>query len=230
MQGFFVTATQDGEELDITTEAPANTGSKIIVNVSQNRGNVVDRAIIRVNNGNNLPKFMLNPNNTKLYFSENGDEFAVVRSERAGRLPIVFKPSEDGEYTFSFNTENLSLRYLHLIDHETGEDIDLLRNPSYRFFAKTNNKPNRFELEYKSGLKQFKEKPLAFKDNFGYYSNGEIVINGTGDLQVFDLNGRLIKSETVNGDARIQVNAAAGVYMMQLITNDSVKTQKMVVK
>ena len=230
MQGFFVIATQDGEELDITTEAPTNTGSKIIVNVSQNRGNVVDRAIIRVNNGNNLPKFMLNPNNTKLYFSENGDEFAVVRSERACRLPIVFKPSEDGEYTFSFNTENLSLRYLHLIDHETGEDIDLLRNPNYRFFAKTNNKPNRFELEYKSGLKQFKEKPLAFKDNFGYYSNGEIVINGTGDLQVFDLNGRLIKSETVNGDARIQVNAAAGVYMMQLITNDSVKTQKVVVK
>lgn len=230
MQGFFVTATQDGEELGITTEAPANTGSKIIVNVSQNRGNVVDRAIIRVNNGNNLPKFMLNPNNTKLYFSENGNEFAVVRSERAGRLPIVFKPSEDGEYAFNFNTENLSLRYLHLIDHETGEDIDLLRNPSYRFFAKTNNKPNRFELEYKSGLKQFKEKPLAFKDNFGYYSNGEIVINGTGDLQVFDLNGRLIKSETVNGDARIQVNAAAGVYMMQLITNDSVKTQKVVVK
>lgn len=230
-QGFFVITETNGEELDIRTEQFNTTGAKIIVNVSQNRGNVIDRAAIRVDNGRNMPKFMLNPNNTKLYIPQDGEQFAVVRSERAGRLPIVFKPSEDGEYSFSVNTENTTMWYLHLIDHETGQDIDLLRNPNYSFFAKTNNKPNRFELEYKTGLKQFMERPTMSKEeSFGYYSNGEIIINGEGTLQVFDVNGRLIKNETINGDARVQVKAASGIYMMQLITNDSVKTQKVVVE
>lgn len=232
MQGFFVIANTDGEELTLSTEAPANTGSKIIVNVNGNNGNVMDRAIVRVENGNRLPKLMLNPNNTKLYIPQDGDEFSVVRSQRSGRLPIVFKPAEDGDYSFSINTENVNMRYLHLIDHETGEDIDLLQNPEYRFTAKVGNKPNRFELEYKSGFKIFKELPSSvIKDEkFAYYGNGELVINGTGNLLVFDANGRLIKSETVNGDARIQVKAAPGLYMMQLITDDAVKTQKVVIK
>ena len=232
MQGFFVIANEDGEELTIGTEPIDNTGSKIVINVHKDRAPAIDRAVIRVNNGDRLPKIMLNPNSTKLYFTEDGDDFAVIRSERAGRLHVAFKPSEDGEYTFSINTENLNMLYLHLIDNETGRDIDLLRNPSYSFFAKTNNKPNRFELAFKTGIKMFKERPfMAIKNagDFCYYSNGEIVINGSGILQVIDLNGRIIKSETVNGQARVNMQKTKGIYVIRLLQNDQVKSQKIVI-
>ena len=232
MQGIFVVATADGEKATFSTSASTNHDSKIVINVSQNRDNVIDRTIVRVGNGRRMPKIMLNPNNTKLYIPQEGNDFAVVRSERSDRLPVAFKPAEDGDYIISVNTENLNLLYLRLIDHETGEVIDLLRHHDYKFFAGPDNKPERFELEYRTISQAFKEKThkRADSEEFGYFSNGEIIVNGTGLIQVIDANGRIIKSETINGTASIQLNEAKGVYMLNLINGDSMKTQKVVVK
>ena len=234
MQGIFVIASEDGEKVTFRSHATNNKGGKIVVHVRQNRdNNVIDRAIVRVNNGGRLPKIMLNPDNTKVYIPQDGDEFAVVRSEKSGRIPVVFKPSKSGDYIFSVNTENLNLLYLRLIDHETGEVTNLLRRPDYMFHAETYNKPDRFELEFREGFSAFKEVFPAVnrsEDDFGYFSNGDIIINGTGVLQVIDANGRIIKSENVNGNSTLQLNDATGIYMLRLINGENTKTQKIVVK
>ncbi|MBO7617993.1 MAG: T9SS type A sorting domain-containing protein, partial [Bacteroidales bacterium] len=48
--------------------------------------------------------------------------------------------------------------------------------------------------------------------------------------QVVDVTGRILKSETINGCANVNVNAAPGVYMLRLINGNNVKVQKVVVK
>jgi len=67
-------------------------------------------------------------------------------------------------------------------------------------------------------------------DTFSFFSNGSFVINNEGNatVQVIDITGRIINSETINGCANVNVNAAPGVYMLRLINGDNMKVQKVV--
>ena len=69
-------------------------------------------------------------------------------------------------------------------------------------------------------------------DNFAFFSNGTWVISNDGEatLQVVDVMGRILSSETVNGSVSKAINASAGVYMLRLINGNDVKTQKIVVR
>ena len=228
MEGVFVEANQDNEILTFTTQAPA--GNKgLILNLSEGRG-VVDRAVIRFGEGHRLHKFMLNENSTKMYIPEDGEDFAVVRSRNSGEVTVNFEPAEDGVYSLSINAENLAVRTLILTDKVERVDIDMLRTPSYQFKASTTDPADRFVLSYKTGTNLFKE--MDDRTEFGFFSNGSWMIDNEGEatLQVIDVNGRILSSETINGDASIKVDAAPGVYMLRLINGDSVKVQKVVVE
>lgn len=79
--------------------------------------------------------------------------------------------------------------------------------------------------------------PSSSSGTFAFYSNGSWIINnpstGSGadaTLQVIDITGRILKSESINGCASINVNAASGIYMLRLINGDDVKVQKIVVE
>ena len=49
-------------------------------------------------------------------------------------------------------------------------------------------------------------------------------------MQVVDVNGRILSSETVNGSVSKAINAAPGVYVIRLINGNDVKTQKIVIQ
>lgn len=221
MEGFFVIAEQDGETL-IFTEAPAK-GSTLALNLSQNRSGTIDRAIIHFGEGGTLPKFMLNENNTKLYIPQDGEEYAVVRSAEEGEIPVNFKARHNGTYTLGFNTENVDMLYLHLIDNLTGADVNLLETSNYSFEAKTTDYANRFKLVFATGNAD---------ETFAFNSNGNWIINNNGDatLQVVDIMGRILSSEQISGCYSFNLNAAPGVYMLRLINGNDMKVQKVVVK
>ena len=233
MQGIFVIADEDEEIMNFSTE-PIDSKGQIVLNVSKNeRGNAIDRAIVRFQ-GNMLPKFMLNEHNTKMYIPESGDDFAVLRSsKRSGKLPINFEPAENGTYNISVNVESLNMKYLHLVDKLTGADINLLSTPSYSFDAMTTDNADRFLLVFKAAVNPINQ--LIVKDDtkaFGYFSNGEWIINNEGDaiLQVVDVNGQVLSSEEINGSVSKHIEAAAGVYMLRLINGKDIKVQKIVIK
>ena len=223
MEGVFVNATEDGEIMQFTTTAPQE-GSKggIVLNISKDRG-VIDRAIVRFDGNSLLPKFQLFENSTKLYIPQGTNDYAVVNAEAQGELPVNFKADSNGTYTFSINTENIEVSYLHLIDNMTGTDIDLLETPSYSFNATTSDYASRFKLVFAQGSN-------SNSDEFAFISNGNIIVNGEGTLQVIDMTGRVISTSQINGSSSVNLNAAAGVYVLQLTNGDSVKTQKIVVK
>ena len=228
MQGIFVIAANDDEELTFSTEAPTTTDGKIVMNVSNGRSSVIDRATVRFGEGRTLPKFMFNDENTKIYITEGNEEFAVVRSIDENATPVSFHAAENGTYTLSINAENVEMEYLHLLDNMTGADVDLLANPSYTFEARTTDYANRFKLVYATttDVNENNVEPFAF------FNGSEWVINNEGEatLQVIDINGRMLSNETVNGNANVNINATSGIYMLRLVNGESVKTQKVVVK
>lgn len=223
MEGAFVIATENDEALTFSTTAPAK-GSLVSINLNKGRS-VIDRAIVRFGEGRQLPKFQLRDNSTKVYVPLDGQDFAVVRSEGSGEMPISFKAEENGTYTISVNTEEVEFNYMHLIDNMTGADVDLLQKPSYSFEAKVTDYESRFKLVFVC-------KDANDDDDFAFFSNGSYIISNNGDatLQVVDMMGRIVKSETIDGSANIGINAASGVYMLRLVNGNDVKTQKILIK
>ena len=221
MEGIFVIAEYDGETMTFNAIAPEDKGANLALNLSQGRG-VIDRAIVRFGEGQQLPKLQLNPNHTKVYIPMDGEDYAVVRSEGMGELPVNFKAESNGTYGLSINSD-AEFAYLHLIDNLTGADVDLLATPSYSFEANTTDYASRFKLVFATGDNE---------DNFAFYSNGSFVISNEGEavLQVVDVTGRILSSENISGCASVNVKAAAGVYMLRLINGDNVKVQKVVVR
>ena len=220
MEGAFVVAEGEGET--VTFEPGNKKKSRLAINLIIERG-VIDRAVVNFGSNSTLPKFQLNPNHTKVYIPMEGKDYAVVSASEMGEMPVSFKAESNGNYTLSLNAQEVSFAYLHLIDNMTGKDQDMLSNPSYTFDARTTDYANRFKLVFATG---------NATDEFAFFSNGSFVINNEGNaiVQVIDVNGRIISSESINGCANVNVKAAAGVYMLRLVNGNDVKVQKVVVK
>ena len=221
MHGVFVCAEGEGEKVTFSTEGTKKVSHLALNLVSSSK--LVDRAIVNFGEGQ-LPKFQLNANSTKLYFPMSDKDYAVVSCQDMGELPLNFKAQKSGSYTLAVNSQDVSFAYLHLIDNLNGSDTDLLANPSYSFEASSADYASRFKLVFATGDNT--------SDEFAFFSNGAFVINNDGNatLQVVDVTGRVIMSESINGCANVSVNAAPGVYMIRLVNGDSEKVQKVIVK
>ncbi len=239
MQGIFVIANENNEQMTFSKEpqSSSNNNGGLTLNVNQTvntRGessnNLVDRAIVRFGVNDMLPKFQLNDNSSKVYFTEGNKDYAVVSAEAQGEMPVYFKAAENGTYTIDFSMDNVEFSYLHLIDNKTGNDVDLRQTPSYTFEASTIDYASRFRLVFRAiGNDNDSE-----NNDFGFFdANGNFLIlgiEGTATLQVMDVMGRVISNETFSGDYSKAINASAGVYMLRLIQGSNVRTQKVVVK
>ena len=226
MQGLFVIADEDGEMLTFTNEAPSKS-AKLNMNLRSNNKQL-DNAILVFGGEQQLGKMTFRENSSKIYMPVEGKDYAITTAEsNVGEMPVNFKAESNGTYTLSFTTEEVSFGYLHLIDNLSGIETDLLANPSYTFDARTTDYESRFKLVFATGNN-------ANDDTFAFYSNGSFVINNEGNatLQVIDINGRIMKSESINGCANVNVNvnAAQGIYMLRLVNGDNVKVQKVVVR
>ena len=227
MKGFFVEA-GSAEDLTCTvstTPTNDNTGS---LNINLSHANTLaDRAIVNFGEGKTLGKFQLNPNHTKVFIPQEGKDYAVVSAGDKGEMPVSFKAEKSGTYTMSLSSQNVSFSYLHLIDNKTGQDIDMLATPAYTFNAQTTDYASRFRLVFATDNS-------VNSDSFGFVNNsGNFCvygIEGEATLQVFDVLGHMLSSETFSGSIEKKVNAATGIYMMRLINGNDVKVQKVIIK
>ncbi len=234
MEGVFVQATAAGEKATFAAVSRGGRSNvaKLNIVVTRSRGVVEDNAIVRFDGGATLGKFQLNPGHTKVYIPQEGKDYAIVRSATQGELPVNFKAEKNGTYTLSFSNEEVTFNYLHLIDNLTGADVDLLQQPNYTFDARMSDYASRFRLVFAAdGANEDVCEP-----NFAYYNGSNWTVSGpsTGSgaatLQVIDVMGRVLSTETISGNAEININQASGVYMLRLVTDDSVKVQKVVVR
>ena len=219
----------DEDQVTFSTTAPEAKSQIVALNVTKNRGTAIDRAIVRFDEGQQLPKFQLNPENTKLYIAQGDKDYAIVRSAAQGEMPISFRAAENGTYTLSIETENVEMDYLHLIDNMTGADVDLLATPNYTFEATTRDYASRFRLVFSANEM---DGPSTGSGSFAYFNGSEWQISNIGEatLQVVDVMGRIVKNVALEGNATVSINEMPGVYMMRLLNGNDVKVQKVVVR
>ena len=229
-----VKANDTGESVTFTranaqSQAPQPNGLQIALtqptaNTRGTSNTQVDNAIVSFNEGESLEKFVFNANLAKLYIPQGNKDLAIANAEKQGEMPLNFKAVENGGYTLSVNADGVEMDYLHLIDNLTGADVDLLATPSYTFEAKTSDYASRFRLVFKAN-----EDNIDNNDNFAFISNGEIIVNGEGTLQVVDVMGRIVMSVETSYHGVSTTGMTPGVYVLRLIDGEKVRTQKMVI-
>ena len=145
--------------------------------------------------------------------------------------PVRFKAYADGVFTMTWEVLNTSFSYMHLIDNKTGMDIDCLRQSEYRFEGSTEDYLSRFRLVFEfTGVEEDEE--AVESENFAFMMGDELVVNGGGVLQVFDLNGRCVyATELYDTQSMVSLpKMTAGIYILRLTGNHSTRTQKMVIR
>ena len=229
-EGFFVKAT--GENASITfnpSRATTNQRSgSIHIELSED-GQLIDRLLVKGSEAEPLQKISLNKQRAKLFATRGQQELAIVLCD-GNEQPISFKANKAGEYTLSVRLDDMKVDYLHLIDNLTGANIDLLATPSYTFTAKTTDYTSRFKLVFDKD--SVFEDEDGNKETFAFYNGYTWVISNSGEatLQVIDVTGRVLSSETINGNAEINISQPQGIYMLRLINGDSVMVQKVTVR
>ena len=154
-----------------------------------------------------------------LYINYNGEDFASVdMNENVHLIDLCFKAKTMGQYTLKLNV-NGDFSYLHLVDRLTGNDVDMLVENEYSFIGTANDNANRFIVKLNANGD-------SSDDNFIYQNGDDIVVSGEGDLQVFDIMGRMIASQRVNGVETMRKPDQTGVYIYKM----NEKTQKIVVR
>ena len=98
---------------------------------------------------------------------------------------------------------------------------------NYTFTAKTTDYASRFRLVFSND----DAGEDACEPPFAYISNGNIVINGTGTLQIIDILGKeLVRQELTTLNSQLSTSSfVPGVYVLRLVDGDMVRTQKIVV-
>ena len=114
-------------------------------------------------------------------------------------------------------------------------DIDCLTNSEYRFQGKPSDYKSRFKLVFHcTGIDEEPVEPTNENGttNFAFQMDDELVVNGEGTLQLFDINGRcLLSTQAVGEQSTISLpRVAAGLYVLRLTNHNQTKVQKMVIK
>ncbi len=108
-----------------------------------------DRAYLRMEQGESLEKMTLPGAQSLLYFKQDDGCYAVANSENRSEAALLcLEVYNSGNYTIEAELLNTASEYLHLIDMETGDDIDLLATPRYSFEAVPSANPCRFALTF----------------------------------------------------------------------------------
>lgn len=218
--GVVVKADNDNETVIFSKVAPdamaQNNGSlQMTLTRPDLRSDAVqDNAIVSFNEGAELGKFIFNESHAKLYIPQNGEDYAIVFSEKNGIVPLNFKAKETGRYSITFNFEDMSGVRVQLVDKFENKTID---DPTtYTFMASSADLSDRFTLVFTN---------VETDGVFAYQNGNSIIVSGEGELQMFDVMGRMVMTQHVNGVETIST-LTQGVYILKL----NGKAQKIVIR
>lgn len=236
--GLIVKANASNESVSFSREAPSPSHNQgyihFAVNLHSNPHNILDRAIVSFNEGDNLGKFAMYQETPLLYFTQDSKDLAILSIDSVDVMPMKFKAAEDGTFTLHVELEAAELSFLHLIDNMTGANIDLLATPTYTFNATTNDYASRFKLVFDPHFGIEEDGDSNGSGTFAYVTNGEIIINdvetchGTS-LQIIDMTGRVIVCSDVARNVST-TGIAPGVYVLRFVTKAGVRTQKILIE
>ena len=225
-EAFMVQALSSGDKLHLNTGAKDEDAyNDEVIRIEVSNSKYTDVAYICYGNSMPLTKINhLNDDAPMIYIHTESDDRAIaVLNERSEvkTVNVNFEAKTMGSYTISAKAEKGNFSYMHLYDRLTGVDTDMLEN-DYTFIGAKEDAAGRFILSFEA-IDNDSE-----NDIFAYQNGNDIIINGEGELQIFDVMGRMVSTQRVNGREIVAVSSQ-GVYILRLIGAE-IKTQKIVVR
>ena len=223
--GFFVKATSANPSISYNTRS-RNDKKETSLNVIATSKCGKDNVIVRLDEEQEgFPKINnFNEDIALVYVLDNEVPYGIYNySEDVQEVELFFKAAHIGEYNIHIEP-NGEFEYITLVDKVNGSETDMMTS-SYSFTATLKENGNRFSLKFATG------KGADGQENFVYQSGSELIINGEGHLQIIDLMGRVIyNNEVANDNNRIDISRFnKTAYIVRLINNEGVKTQKITV-
>lgn len=205
---------------DVTTGAAAKRAENDNIWFTVSNNNYEDVACVEFREGRGFNKMAhYNADAPMLYINFNDENFASVdMNENVHIINLCFKAKSMGQYTLKLNA-NGQFSYLHLVDRLTGNDVDMLVEDEYSFIGTASDNANRFVVKLNANSDNS-------DDNFVYQNGDDIIVCGEGELQVYDVMGRMVASQRVNGVETLRKPEQTGVYIYKM----NEKTQKIVVR
>lgn len=241
-QGFFIqvntsgtaTFTNDMRSNDGTPNFRGEQPAYPLINfiVTDKDGNT-DLAILEVNRRENDGAKKLRVGNAtgRIFFRYNDEKLAIFfRDNAEGYQSLNFDASENGNFTLNWERANDNFSSLTLIDNITGVKTDMLTHDHYTFEGRIDDYTSRFKIVFGTLTDEDEEEPSI--ENFAFFNNGDLIVNGEGRLDIIDVLGRVLYSAELT-DTQNTVNLpqnAKGVCMIRLTKGDNVKVQKFFVR
>lgn len=190
-----------------------------------------DRAFVYFGQGIGLEKMgAFSDQVPSLWIHTQGGNYAIAHVDNTCEtLDLYFQNKLNADFTFTVKAKDTNFSYLQLVDNLTGTVVDLLKQPEVNFHANGNEPNNRFRLVFKVTTGVDEEEAQA---PFAYINNGQLILSGVEDdsmLQIIDMTGRTVLRK--NGTTNVSIaEMAHGVYVLRLVTNNNVKSQKIVIQ
>lgn len=221
----------DADGVSFRSERPAYPLVNLFATEENGLSDMVTVELGRPNRGGALLMHELRLGNGRIWCSYEGQDYTIVFTQPGiTEAAIRFETAESTTYTMTWNTQNGEFNYLHLIDNITGADIDCLAASEYKFTSKPSDYKSRFKLVFGyTGVEENEND--CYAETFAFFMGDELVVNGEGILQLFDINGRQLASRGLTGTQTTLSlpTIANGVYMLRLTQGSTAKVQKIII-
>jgi len=150
-------------------------------------------------------------------------------------VPVGFLPGINGTFTIKANelSSFVNATTIDLQDLKTGTYQKLMQNDTYTFTANTTDDANRFVLHFNKALLGIDENKAVSTYIFSY--GNDIFVNSTENakqIAIYNTIGQLIYSVENNpaGMFKYSLNGTTGYYIVRVITDKNVSSEKVFVK
>ena len=242
-QGFFIQVGKDGTahftNAMRTNEATPNfRGSRptyplINFTLTDEEGQT-DVAVLELNRPENdgAKKMRLGDPTGRIYFNYDEEYLAIYfRNSDKDYQSLCFAAEEDGNFTLSWNTANAAFSSLTLLDNITGVKTDMLTHDHYTFEGRVSDYNTRFKILF-GAFTDVEENETTVSETFAFLNGDNLIVNGTGHLDVIDVLGRVIYATELT-DTQNTVSLPAnfkGVGVLRISNGNEVKVQKIIIK
>ena len=225
MQGVLVFVSQNDANITITPTpaAPSTKANNDYIQFTVANNEYEDVAYAWFDKGEGLRKIDHRNSEIPMVYIPQGDiNYSIATmNDNTQAFNLNFKAMTTGQYTLSYMTQG-EFNYMHIYDRLTGADVDMLLEGEYSFIGSPSDNDARFivRLGYMPNNDS--------NDSFVYQNGNDVIVNGVGELQIFDVTGRMVMKTMVEGVQTVNM-PSNGVYVFRMI-GENVKTQKIVVR
>jgi hypothetical protein len=151
-------------------------------------------------------------------------------------VAVGFRAGADGEFTLNISGMDSFPADLpvYLEDTKDGNFQNLRENPEYTFTSTIMDDQDRFVIHFANVLGV--DDPDGLLENMRIYSwKNSVIVNApsgfTGVVEVYDLPGKMTASSKISeGKNTITINTSKGYYIVKVVGNNGIKTQKVFIQ